>query len=151
MRLVALPLPIALRIINAYLIEGPDGWALVDTGLHTEEAEQALRSALSENGIDLSGLARVFVTHVHPDHIGMAGTLERAGAEIVMHGPEAQHARRLWGGTNELIDVATSWFAGHGMPRHIDDEMRAAWIAMGRRVDPLGTICLLYTSPSPRD
>ncbi|MEK7284938.1 MAG: MBL fold metallo-hydrolase [Chloroflexota bacterium] len=40
-RLVALPLPLALKVINAYLIEGPSGWALVDTGLHTPEAEQA--------------------------------------------------------------------------------------------------------------
>jgi len=139
-RLIALPLPIALRIINAYLIEGPGGWALVDTGLHTEEAEHALRSALGESSVELSDVARVFVTHVHPDHIGMAGTLERAGAEVVMHGPEAEHARRLWGGTNELIDIAARWFAGHGMPRDVDDQMREAWMAMGRRVDPLAEI-----------
>jgi glyoxylase-like metal-dependent hydrolase (beta-lactamase superfamily II) len=139
-RLIALPLPIALRIINAYLVEGPDGWALVDTGLHTEEAEQALRSALAASGIELGAVSRVFVTHVHPDHIGMAGTLARAGAEVVMHGPEAAHARRLWGGTNELIDVAANWFAGHGMPREVDDQMREAWIGMGRRVDSLPPI-----------
>ena len=139
-RLIALPLPLALRIVNAYLIEGPGGWALVDTGLHTEEAERALRSALSESGIDLGDVSRAFVTHVHPDHIGMAGTLEAAGAEIVMHGPEADHARELWAGDTKLADESARFFADHGMPPDVDDEMTKAWLAIGRRVDPLGRI-----------
>ncbi len=139
-RLIALPLPLALRIVNAYLIEGSNGWALVDTGLHTKEAEKALRSALADAGIDISDVRRVFVTHVHPDHIGMAGTLEAAGAEIVMHGPEADHARRLWSGGTELIDAAFEWFAEHGMPPDVDDEMRSAWLGIGGRVDPLRRI-----------
>lgn len=139
-RLIALPLPLALRVINAYLIEGPGGWALVDTGLHTEEAERALRSTLAESGLELDDVTRAFVTHVHPDHIGMAGTLERAGAEIVMHGPEADHARELWSHGTELIDAASVWFGRHGMPPDVDDQMRAAWLGIGRRVDPLGRI-----------
>ncbi len=139
-RLVALPLPLALKVINAYLIEGPSGWALVDTGLHTPEAEQALRSTLAESGVELSNVSRAFVTHVHPDHIGMAGTLEAAGAEIVMHGPEADHARKLWAGDTALIDASSEWFVRHGMPPDVDDEMRAAWLAIGRGVDPLGRI-----------
>jgi glyoxylase-like metal-dependent hydrolase (beta-lactamase superfamily II) len=139
-RLVALPLPLALRIVNAYLIEGASGWALVDTGLHTDDGERALRAALADAGIAMSDLRRVFVTHVHPDHIGMAGTLESSGAEIVMHGPEADHARRLWSGGTELIDAAFAWFARHGMPSDVDDEMRKAWVGMGHRVDPIERI-----------
>jgi glyoxylase-like metal-dependent hydrolase (beta-lactamase superfamily II) len=139
-RLVALPLPFALRIVNAYLIEGPDGWALVDTGLHTEEAERALRGAVAEAGIDLADVRRVFVTHVHPDHIGMAGLLQTNGAEIVMHGPEADHARKLWQQGTKLVDESFAWFAGHGMPPDVDGEMRSAWLAIGRRVDPLDHI-----------
>jgi hypothetical protein len=37
-----------LRSINAYLIEGSSGYSLVDTGMHTKEAEAALRAALAE-------------------------------------------------------------------------------------------------------
>ena len=139
-RLIALPLPLALKIVNAYLIEGSSGWALVDTGLHTEEAERALRDGLADAGIDLTDVRRVFVTHVHPDHIGMAGTLERAGAEIVMHGPETQHARTLWSGNEQLLNDSYRWFARHGMPPDVDDSMRAAWVAIGRKVDALGRI-----------
>ncbi|TME32280.1 MAG: MBL fold metallo-hydrolase, partial [Chloroflexi bacterium] len=35
-----------MRNINAYLIEGSSGYSLVDTGMHTNEAEAALRTAL---------------------------------------------------------------------------------------------------------
>lgn len=140
-RRLAIPLPIAaLRVVNCYLVEGERGWALVDSGLHTVEAEQALRSGLREAGVELADVRRTFITHVHPDHIGMAGLMENAGSEIVMHGPEAKHARRLWASGTDLIDQAYAWFSKHGMPHDVDDEMRKAWLAMGRRVDPIERI-----------
>lgn len=139
-RLVPLPLPLALKIVNAYLVEGANGWAIVDTGLHTSEAERALREALGGAGIGMADVRRAFVTHVHPDHIGMAGTLAAAGAEVVMHGPEAEHARRLWTSGTDLVDATFVWFAEHGMPSAVDDLMRDAWLEMGARVDPLGPI-----------
>ncbi len=139
-RRIAVPLPFALKIVNAYLIEGESEWALVDTGLHTAEGEKALREGLGSAGIDLAQVQRVFVTHVHPDHIGMAGTMERAGAEIVMNAPEARHARKLWSGDGDLIDQSYRWFLHHGMSPDVDEEMREAWAATGRKVDPLGRI-----------
>jgi glyoxylase-like metal-dependent hydrolase (beta-lactamase superfamily II) len=137
-RRIAIPLPIrGLSIVNAYLVEGAHGWSLVDAGLHTVEAEQALRAGLADAGIGLEDVKRVFVTHLHPDHMGMAGTLERAGAEVLMHTPEIAAARRTWSKGHEAIDATYEWFVRHGMPRDIDEGMRQAWIAMGERVDDL--------------
>ena len=135
-RQIPVPFPGPLRAINAYLIEGSSGWSLVDTGLHTEEGEQALRGGVRSAGIDLADVKRVFVTHVHPDHIGMAGMLKDAGADVVMHAPEAGHARRLWAGP-ELVNETYSWFARHGMPADVNDGMRDTWLRVQRRVDPI--------------
>ena len=123
--------------MNAYLVEGAHGWSLVDAGLHTAEAEQALRAGLAEAGIGIADLQRVFVTHLHPDHMGMAGTLERSGAEVLMHTPEIAAASRVWSKGHEAIDATYVWFVRHGMPRDVDEGMRQAWIAMGERVDDL--------------
>lgn len=135
-RQIAVPFPGPLRAMNAYLIEGSSGWSLVDTGLHTEEAERALREGVRAAGIDLGDVKRVFVTHVHPDHIGMAGMLKDAGADVVMHAPEAEHARRLWAGP-ELVNETHAWFAKHGMPAAVNDAMRDTWLRVQRRVDPI--------------
>ncbi len=53
-RRIAVPLPLALKIVNAYLVEGATGWALIDTGLHTEDGERALRAGVQAAGIDLA-------------------------------------------------------------------------------------------------
>ena len=139
-RRIALPLPLALRLVNVYLVEGARGWALVDTGLHTAEGEQELRAGLAAAGIGFAGLRRVFVTHLHPDHIGMAGTLREAGAEVVMHRPEIAAAERMWAADRTRIDETYAWFVRHGMPADVDEEMRRAWIAMCKRVDAIGEV-----------
>ena len=108
--------------------------------MHTKEAEAALRAALVDAGIGLEDVRRVFVTHLHPDHIGMAGTLERAGAEILMHGPELENASRMWSRDHSMIDDTYAWFERHGMPAAVDEGMREAWLQIGRAVDEVESV-----------
>ena len=136
-----LPLPIpSLRSVNVYLIEGDRGWSIVDSGMHTTEAETALRSGLADAAIQMADIRTAFITHLHPDHLGMAGTIRDAGAELLMHGPEIARAREVWGADHGLIDKTYELFERHGMPHDVDEGMRAAWIAMGARVDPFEPI-----------
>lgn len=69
-RWLRMPLPYALDHINLWLLDDGEGAALVDTGVNTEEAIQVWRE-LFDSGE--SPLTRVLVTHMHPDHIGLAG------------------------------------------------------------------------------
>ena len=71
-----MPLGGALSAINCWAIDEGDSWAIVDTGIGGVETRNAWRAAL--NG-PLGGkpVGRVFVTHMHPDHIGMSGYLTR--------------------------------------------------------------------------
>jgi glyoxylase-like metal-dependent hydrolase (beta-lactamase superfamily II) len=75
---VRMPLPFALDHINLWLIrdcfEGRDGWTLVDCGV----SNQAIKDAwLNIFDAELEGLpiVRIIVTHMHPDHIGLASWL----------------------------------------------------------------------------
>ena len=71
-----MPLPFVLTHINVWALEDDKGWAVVDTGMRTDETLAAWRE-LFANATEQRPLTRVFGTHMHPDHIGMAGWLTR--------------------------------------------------------------------------
>ena len=64
-----------LTHINVYLVRGEKGYLLVDSGWNTEESFSALHKGLVEIGAEVKDISRILVTHVHPDHYGMAGRL----------------------------------------------------------------------------
>jgi len=69
-----LPLPFALDHINVYLLESDEGWWLVDTGLLTPQTQQ-LWETIADAKFSEKPLLGVSCTHMHPDHVGMAGWL----------------------------------------------------------------------------
>lgn len=73
---IRMPLPYALDHINLWALDDDAGWAIVDTGTRTDENAQVWRE-LFAHAPDRRGITRVFVTHMHPDHVGMAGWLTR--------------------------------------------------------------------------
>jgi glyoxylase-like metal-dependent hydrolase (beta-lactamase superfamily II) len=79
-----MPMPFALDHINLWLVRDTDGWATVDTGLRTKESVAVWHNVNGEL-LDNRGLTRVIVTHMHPDHVGMAGWLcEQYGVHLWM-------------------------------------------------------------------
>ncbi|MCU0881075.1 MAG: MBL fold metallo-hydrolase [Hyphomonadaceae bacterium] len=78
---IGMPLPFALKRINLWLIadtfEGRSGWAVVDTGVALEESRAYWRSIFDAVLGQGQTITRVFVTHMHPDHIGLAGWICR--------------------------------------------------------------------------
>src|SRR5256712_2118112 len=81
-----LPMPFELRHVNVYLLRDVDGYTLIDTGLRTDESRAALHASLEAAHVGLEQIHRILITHIHPDHFGLAGELrERARAELVIH------------------------------------------------------------------
>jgi glyoxylase-like metal-dependent hydrolase (beta-lactamase superfamily II) len=78
-----LPLPMALNHVNVYALRDPDGWTLIDTGLNARRCRAAWEAAL-EGPLAGAPVARVLVTHHHPDHVGLAGWFQDKGAELLM-------------------------------------------------------------------
>ncbi|TCG02416.1 MBL fold metallo-hydrolase [Paraburkholderia strydomiana] len=73
-----MPMPLVLNHINLWALRDGDGWAGVDAGLQTSDTAAAWRSLFAKDGaLAQSRLTRLFVTHMHPDHTGMAGWLTR--------------------------------------------------------------------------
>ncbi len=69
-----MPLPLALDHINLYLIDDCDGWTLVDTGMNLPDTLK-LWELIFEKYFTEKPLERIIVTHMHPDHVGLAGWL----------------------------------------------------------------------------
>ena len=81
---IRMPLPYALDHINVWAISDDDGWTMVDTGVHTDET-LAVWAELLAHWPDARPIRRVICTHMHPDHVGLAGWLTRKfGARLWM-------------------------------------------------------------------
>jgi glyoxylase-like metal-dependent hydrolase (beta-lactamase superfamily II) len=85
-----IPMPInPLGYINAYLIREGNECVLVDTGWNTKEAFDALESQLAELGLPFKDISQIVITHIHPDHYGLAGRLKQlSGAQLALHQKE---------------------------------------------------------------
>ena len=81
---VRMPLPFALQWINLWLIEDGDGWTIVDTGVAIEQSREYWR-AIFDATLKGKPVTRVICTHMHPDHMGLAGWICRKfGATLWM-------------------------------------------------------------------
>ncbi len=73
---IRLPLPFALDHINCWLIadeyEGQKGWTMVDCGINKPVVREVWEQIFA-NELDGLPIVRVMVTHMHPDHVGLAG------------------------------------------------------------------------------
>ena len=89
----SIPVPIPnnpLRYVLVYAFETEKGPYLVDAGWNTDEAFDELCRGLVTAGFDIGDVQGVLVTHIHPDHYGLAGRIrEASGAWVALHPADA--------------------------------------------------------------
>jgi glyoxylase-like metal-dependent hydrolase (beta-lactamase superfamily II) len=73
---VRMPMPGRLDHINVWLLRDGDGWTIVDTGINNEDV-QRWWEVIFEKQLEGRPIKRVFATHLHNDHTGLAGWLTR--------------------------------------------------------------------------
>jgi glyoxylase-like metal-dependent hydrolase (beta-lactamase superfamily II) len=117
---IRMALPFALNHINLWLlrdeIDGRSGWSVVDCCIHSEVAK-AQWAQIFENELEGLPIVRVIVTHMHPDHIGLANWLcERWQVRLWMSATDYTMARiGTEGPTGFGGDSAADFFALHGL------------------------------------
>jgi len=91
---VTLPMPSRPGHVHSYLLPGADGWTVVDTGLGLPDAKERWAAVLAA----LDGpVARIFITHFHPDHVGAAADLAGlTGAPVYQGALDYEQCERTW-------------------------------------------------------
>jgi len=103
---IPLPLPAdALRAVNVYAVDDPDGVVLIDSGWAMDETEKALADGLRYLGYDLHDVAHIAVTHAHADHYTQAMRLQSTfGTRVSLGRGERPSIERLIGGFSGFDD-----------------------------------------------
>ncbi|WP_300513277.1 MBL fold metallo-hydrolase [Aliiroseovarius sp.] len=115
-----LPLPMALDHVNVFAFADDDGWTIVDTGFDTRKSRAIWRKLLDG---PLAGrpVARVIVTHHHPDHVGLAGWFQKDhGAELITTRTAWLFARMLLLDEQmEPVDETLAYWRAAGMNKTV--------------------------------
>lgn len=118
----SIPVPIPdspLRYVLVYAFELDDGVAIVDAGWDTEDAWQALTDGLVTIGASIEHVRAVLVTHIHPDHYGLAGRVrEASGAWVGLHPADAALIGERYEDVHPLLDRTRALLRSCGVPDH---------------------------------
>lgn len=134
-----LPMPVAsLEYINAYLVQGDNGYLLVDTGWNTSQAFDSLEKQLAEIGIDIQDISRIILTHIHPDHYGLVGKLKQLSqAEIILHYLEKSLIESRYVNMDALLQQMGQLLRANGVPPAEVSELQTASAEMLKFVAPI--------------
>ncbi|NOL48610.1 MBL fold metallo-hydrolase [Pelistega europaea] len=120
---IKMPLPFALNHINLWLLkdvyEGKEGWAIVDCGI-AKDPVKSLWEEVFTHELEELPVTRVIVTHMHPDHVGLAGWLCAKWQVPLFMSMTDYMVSRLWtvnavAGAGTGGDMAVAHFARHGL------------------------------------
>lgn len=131
----SIPVPMpqsSLRYVIVYALELTDGVAIIDAGWDTDAAWSALNSGLETAGYSITDVKAALITHIHPDHYGLAGRVrEASGAWIALHPADASALSQRYVDMDDLFVKMRAHLADCGVPAQTLDDMRGA--SMGVR------------------
>jgi glyoxylase-like metal-dependent hydrolase (beta-lactamase superfamily II) len=105
---LTLPLPTGPKHVHCYLADG----TLFDTGLGLDRAPW-----------ESVEVARIAITHFHPDHVGgAAAAAHSTGAPVYQGGLDYAQCERVWG-SDDWPERMAAWFTRHGVPVPVVDDL----------------------------
>jgi glyoxylase-like metal-dependent hydrolase (beta-lactamase superfamily II) len=116
----SIPVPIgmpSLRYVLVYALESRSGLILIDVGIDTPEAREALTAGLRRFGSAPADVRGVLVTHRHHDHLGLAARVaEASGAWVAMHSADIEGVKRGCDATTKLLGLRERQLRRSGVP-----------------------------------
>jgi glyoxylase-like metal-dependent hydrolase (beta-lactamase superfamily II) len=83
--MITLPMPFRLKHVNIFLFLEEGGFTLIDTGPNLNGVLPALEASLAKIGRRVEDCRRIWITHFHMDHCGLAGIIAgRSGASVYL-------------------------------------------------------------------
>ncbi len=123
--------------INVYLIRGDKGYLLVDSGWNTDISFTTMHNHLVKVGVSFGDITQIVVTHIHPDHYGMAGRIrELSGATIAMNRMEEELIESRYIHMDGLLHKTDEALVSNGLPHDEMVAMRDATIGMEKYIMP---------------
>lgn len=132
---VRMRLPFQLNHINLWVLEDGDGWTVVDCGVRDETTADAWKT-LFAGAMGGRPVKRVIVTHLHPDHVGLAGWLvRRFGVELWMSRTDYLLCRNLVADTDKEAPVeGMRFYRAAGFPDDALESYKTRFGGFGRGV-----------------
>jgi glyoxylase-like metal-dependent hydrolase (beta-lactamase superfamily II) len=106
-----------LPYVLPYLLKDGDDTVLVDCGWNTDSAYQALEEGMKEHGSHPTEVNKLVITHVHPDHYGMAGRLKQlSSCEVVVHEKDSEVIAARYFAPKGLMEQMAGFMESNGVP-----------------------------------
>jgi glyoxylase-like metal-dependent hydrolase (beta-lactamase superfamily II) len=115
---IKIPLPnSSMENVNVYIIEGTNGNLMIDTGWNTPEAFNTLAQEMKTSGFAMKDITDIVITHVHPDHCGLAGKIgELTGARISLGAIDKELLESRYVHPGKLIEQMSEFLKVNGVP-----------------------------------
>ncbi|MGI8927050.1 MAG: MBL fold metallo-hydrolase [Tepidiformaceae bacterium] len=106
-----------LPYVLPYLIRDGGDTVLVDCGWNTDSAYAALEEGMREHGTHPTEISKLVITHVHPDHYGMAGRLKQlSSCDVVIHEKDAEVITARYLAPKGLTEDMSRFMQMNGVP-----------------------------------
>jgi glyoxylase-like metal-dependent hydrolase (beta-lactamase superfamily II) len=115
---IPVPFPNPLGYALCYSIQVSQGVILIDLGWDSDEARAALTTGLHRAGASPRDVIGAVVTHLHPDHFGLAGWLRASSdAWIAVHPAEMPHVATDDSARDRYLAAMAGWLRRCGCPQ----------------------------------
>ena len=141
--MITLPMPFRLKHVNIFAFLEEGGFTLIDTGPNLHGVLPALEASLAEIGRRVEDCRRIWITHFHMDHCGLAGIIAgRSGASVYLSEIE-ELTIRAFARQEDRVSRIRSFALEHGLDGGTIDTVIRAFSAFRTATSPFSAAGIL--------